>query len=137
MQSKGLQCFPRLVIFTSIDAHYSIEKLASFEGIGSDNVYKINTDAFGRMNVDHLECEILRAKSEGAIPLMVSATGGTTVLGAFDPIEKIADLCERYKIWLHVDAAWGGGVLLSEKYRELLKGINRYKFQIIRNHSKL
>lgn len=115
------------MIFTSIDAHYSIEKLASFEGIGSDNVYKINTDPFGRMSVDHLEREILRARAEGAIPLMVSATGGTTVLGAFDPIDTIADLCVKYKMWLHVDAAWGGGVLLSRKYRGLLNGIKRYE----------
>lgn len=83
------------------------------------------------MSVDHLEREILRAKSEGAIPLMVSATGGTTVLGAFDPIDTIADLCEKYKMWLHVDAAWGGGVLLSRKYRALLNGIHRYIFQNI------
>lgn len=51
---------------------------------------------------------------------------GTTVLGAFDPIEEIADLCEKYKLWMHVDAAWGGGALISQKYRKLLKGIERY-----------
>jgi glutamate/tyrosine decarboxylase-like PLP-dependent enzyme len=48
------------------------------------------------------------------------------VLGAFDPLEKIADLCEKYKLWMHVDAAWGGGALISQKYRKLLKGIERY-----------
>jgi len=48
------------------------------------------------------------------------------VLGAFDPIEEIADLCEKYKLWMHVDAAWGGGALISQKYRKLLKGIERY-----------
>lgn len=50
---------------------------------------------------------------------------GTTVLGAFDPLEEIADLCEKYNLWLHVDAAWGGGALMSQKYRKLLKGIER------------
>lgn len=50
---------------------------------------------------------------------------GTTVLGAFDPLEKIAELCEKYKIWMHVDAAWGGGALMSQKYRKLLKGIKK------------
>jgi glutamate/tyrosine decarboxylase-like PLP-dependent enzyme len=50
---------------------------------------------------------------------------GTTVLGAFDPLEKIADLCEKYKMWMHVDAAWGGGALMSQKYKKLLKGIER------------
>lgn len=50
---------------------------------------------------------------------------GTTVLGAFDPLEKIADLCKKHNIWMHVDAAWGGGALVSQKYRKLLKGIER------------
>lgn len=50
---------------------------------------------------------------------------GTTVLGAFDPLNDIADLCEKYKLWMHVDAAWGGGALMSRKYRKLLKGVER------------
>lgn len=73
-----------------------------------------------------IESEILRAKSEGALPFMVSATAGTTVLGAFDPLEEIADLCEKYNLWMHVDAAWGGGALMSNKYRKLLRGIERF-----------
>lgn len=94
-------------------------------GIGSDNVYQIETDARGKLKPDHLEKEILRAKEEGALPFMVSATAGTTVLGAFDPLEDIANLCEKYGLWMHVDAAWGGGALMSQKYRQLLKGIQR------------
>ncbi|ETN67277.1 black [Anopheles darlingi] len=123
--AKGLHALPRLVIFTSEDAHYSIKKLASFMGIGSDNVYPIKTDDIGKIRVDHLESEILRARAEGALPFMVSATAGTTVIGAFDPLEQIADLCEKYQLWFHVDAAWGGGALMSKKYRTLLKGIER------------
>lgn len=99
--------------------------MASFVGIGSDNVYKINTDARGKLIGQHLESEILRAKSEGALPFMVSATAGTTVLGAFDPLDEIADLCKKYNLWMHVDAAWGGGALMSTKYKTLLKGIER------------
>lgn len=67
----------------------------------------------------------MRAKSEGALPFMVSATAGTTVLGAFDPLEGIADLCKKYNLWMHVDAAWGGGALMSPKYRKLLNGVER------------
>lgn len=53
-QTKGLQCLPRLVLFTSSDAHYSVKKLASFMGIGTDNVYLINTDDAGKIDVNHL-----------------------------------------------------------------------------------
>ena len=113
------------MLFTSEDAHYSVQKLASFMGLGSDNVYKILTDDRGKMRMDDLEQNIQRALSEGAVPFMVSATAGTTVLGAFDPLEGIADLCEKYKLWMHVDGAWGGGALMSKKYRHLLKGIER------------
>lgn len=94
-------------------------------GMGSQNVFKINTDHRGKMCLAHLEQEILRSQMEGAIPFLVSATAGTTVLGAFDPIDGIANLCQKYSLWLHVDAAWGGGALMSKKYRKLLKGIDR------------
>lgn len=114
-----------MVMFTSEDAHYSPRKLASFMGIGSDNVYKIKTCKRGKMSVEHLEEEICRAKNEGALPFLVVATAGTTVLGAFDPIDEIADVCKKHNIWLHIDAAWGGGALMSQKYRTLLKGIER------------
>lgn len=97
-------------------------------GLGSDNVYKIKTCDRGKIIIEHLESEILRAKNEGAIPFMVVATAGTTVLGAFDPIDTITDLCDKYNIWLHVDAAWGGGALMSQKCRHLLRGIERFVY---------
>lgn len=99
--------------------------MASFLGLGSDNVYAIKTDLRGRMDMDHLVKEVERAVAEGARPFMVSATAGTTVLGAFDPLEIIADVCRKYGMWFHVDAAWGGGALVSRKYRHLLKGVER------------
>lgn len=112
-------------MFTSEDAHYSVKKLACFMGIGSDNVYLIKTDKVGKMDPDHLESEVQRALSEGAAPFMVSATAGTTVYGAFDPLPQIADICQKYNLWMHVDAAWGGGALISQKYRKLLEGVER------------
>ncbi|KAJ6642727.1 Acidic amino acid decarboxylase GADL1, partial [Pseudolycoriella hygida] len=124
-QSKGLSNLPRLVMFVSEQGHYSSKKFASFMGIGTNNVYIIKTDAKGKLRVDHLEKEILRSKSEGACPFLVVATSGTTVLGAFDPLEQIADICKKYDLWMHVDAAWGGGALMSRKHRTLLKGIER------------
>ncbi|XP_053907645.1 cysteine sulfinic acid decarboxylase isoform X5 [Cuculus canorus] len=79
----------------------------------------------GKMVPEELEKEIQRAKAEGAEPFFVCATSGTTVLGAFDPLGAIADICQRHNLWLHVDAAWGGSALLSGKHRHLLDGIER------------
>lgn len=99
--------------------------MAAFMGLGADNVYKIETDTRGKMRPEHLREQIERSLAEGALPFLVSATAGTTVLGAFDPLDAVADLCAEFKLWLHVDAAWGGGALMSQKYRTLLKGIER------------
>ena len=58
---------------------------------------------------------------------MVNATAGSTVVGAFDDLDGIADICERYGMWMHTDLCWGGGVLLSKKHRGLMKGVDRYE----------
>lgn len=125
IKENGLFGAKRLVVFTSLDAHYSVAKGAAFLGIGTKNVYSVPTDERGRMVPSTLEEQILKAKSEGAEPIMVNATAGTTILGAFDPIEQIADICEKYGLWLHVDACWGGAVLVSESHKHLVKGIHR------------
>ncbi|XP_011499286.1 PREDICTED: cysteine sulfinic acid decarboxylase [Ceratosolen solmsi marchali] len=123
IKEKGLASVPKLVIFTSEDAHYSVKKLAAFLGIGSENVRAVEVDERGKMRVEELERALSEVEAEGAFPLMVSATAGTTVLGAFDPVRELAALCRRRGIWLHVDAAWGGGALLSRKQRPLLDGV--------------
>ncbi|KAM7382400.1 hypothetical protein PAMP_002129 [Pampus punctatissimus] len=98
---------------------------AALLGIGTKNVYTVPSDERGKMIPSALEELITTAKSEGAVPFMVNATAGTTVLGAFDPIEEIADICEKHNLWLHVDACWGGAALMSKKHKHLLKGIHR------------
>ncbi|XP_015517993.2 cysteine sulfinic acid decarboxylase [Neodiprion lecontei] len=117
----GLQ----LVIFTSEDAHYSILKWSNMCGIGEKNVVLVATDELGRMDVDDLEANVLKEKERGKTVFMVSATAGTTVLGAIDRLDEIADICEKHSMWLHVDAAWGGGLIFSRVHRTLLKSIHR------------
>lgn len=124
LKQSGLSQMPRLVVFTSEDAHYSVKKLAAFLGIGYDNVYQVKVDSRGKMMVADLEVQIARVVEEGAVPLMVSATAGTTVIGAFDPLREIAEVCRKHDLWLHVDAAWGGGALVSRTYRGLLDGVH-------------
>uniref|UniRef100_A0A7N6FE27 Glutamate decarboxylase like 1 n=1 Tax=Anabas testudineus TaxID=64144 RepID=A0A7N6FE27_ANATE len=125
IKEVGLFAAKRLVILTSQEGHYSISKGAALLGIGTKNVYIVSSDKRGKMIPSALEEKIKLAKSEGAVPFMVNATAGTTVLGAFDPIEEIADICEKYNLWLHVDACWGGAALMSKKHKHLLKGIHR------------
>ncbi|KAL1516799.1 hypothetical protein ABEB36_000654 [Hypothenemus hampei] len=125
IKTKGLHGLPNLVLFTSEDAHYSIKKFASFLGLGSDNVRLVNTDAKGKMNLKHLEDLIEESLKNGDRPFMVCATAGTTVIGAFDPLDDLGMICQRHNLWFHVDAAWGGGALMSKQHRKLLKGIER------------
>ncbi|XP_023301249.2 cysteine sulfinic acid decarboxylase [Lucilia cuprina] len=124
-KKHGLFGSKRQIIFTSEDSHYSVEKLAMFMGMGSENVCKIKTNKFGKVDIENLEKQIKKCISENCEPMMISATSGTTVLGAFDDLNSVADLCKQYGMWMHVDAAWGGGALMSPKYRHLLNGIER------------
>lgn len=113
IKETGVFQLPRLVIFTSEDAHYSVKKLAAFMGLGTNNVLSVKVDARGKMCVNDLERQVKKTLDEGAVPLMVSSTAGTTVLGAFDPLLEISMICDKYQMWFHVDAAWGGGALMS------------------------
>ena len=113
----------RLVCFVSEESHYSVLMSANVLGIGFDNVIKVPCDNDGRMRPEKLEEEIERSKINSQIPFCVIATSGTTVRGAFDPIQEIAEICSNHKIWLHVDAAWGGSCLFSAKHRYLSDGI--------------
>uniref|UniRef100_A0A914UT29 Glutamate decarboxylase n=1 Tax=Plectus sambesii TaxID=2011161 RepID=A0A914UT29_9BILA len=116
---------PTLCTFTSVDSHYSIKSASAVLGIGADNCFNIPTDRVGKMIPEALEAKIVECKRDGLHPFFVCATAGTTVYGAWDPIPQIADICEKHNIWLHVDAAWGGGLLLSPEHRYRLNGIER------------
>ncbi|XP_047427309.1 cysteine sulfinic acid decarboxylase isoform X2 [Mugil cephalus] len=125
VKTRGLWSLPRLTIFTSPQSHYSVQKGAAFLGIGTENVVLVKVDDGGRMIPEDLDRNIELSKSQGAVPFLVSCTSGTTVKGAFDPLDQIADVCDKHKIWMHVDAAWGGSVLFSKQHRHLMKGVDR------------
>ena len=113
----------RLIAYSSENSHYSISKNASFSGIGKENVRYIKSDQFGRICKDDFENQISNDISNGFLPFYLNATAGTTVLCAFDNIEEISKVSKKYDIWLHVDGAFGGSVLFSNKYFHLLKGV--------------
>ncbi|XP_054709098.1 glutamate decarboxylase-like [Uloborus diversus] len=124
-KQKGLMGLGQLVMYTSEHSHYSMKGAGMVMGLGTDNVVEVKADSRGRMIPEELEKCILADKAKGYKPFFVCCTAGTTVLGAFDPIEACADICKKYGLWLHVDAAWGGGVLLSRKYRAKMNGVQR------------
>ncbi|XP_077293984.1 acidic amino acid decarboxylase GADL1 isoform X2 [Arctopsyche grandis] len=125
IKEDGMAALPRLALFASEDSHYSLLKLSNWLGIGTKNLIKVRSDDEGRMIPEQLEVELKKAVAEGMTPFFVNATAGTTVLGAFDPFEEIADICKKYGVWMHVDACWGGSLKFSEKYGTVLKGIER------------
>jgi len=125
VKTKGVRALPPLVAFQSDQSHFSIKKAGLILGIGTDNVVSVRTDERGCMIPEDLECRLCEAQSQGLTPFFVSTTAGTTVLGAFDPLNAIADVCEKYGVWLHVDGAFGGSVLLSKKHRQLIAGVHR------------
>uniref|UniRef100_A0A1I8F3S0 Cysteine sulfinic acid decarboxylase n=1 Tax=Macrostomum lignano TaxID=282301 RepID=A0A1I8F3S0_9PLAT len=125
VKMRGMRAVPELAMFTSKDAHYSVKKSAAILAWAWTASTWWTRTTGARCCREHLEQLIGLARSRGQEPFFVSATGGTTVLGAFDPLDAIADVCERHGLWFHVDTAWGGGVLLSQRHRHLLAGVQR------------
>jgi glutamate/tyrosine decarboxylase-like PLP-dependent enzyme len=112
-------------MFVSDQAHYSFLSAANVLGIGQERLVSVETDGDGRMIPVRLDAEIRAARQRGARPFFVGATAGTTVLGAFDPLADVAEICREQGVWMHVDGAWGGPVLISEQHRHLLEGAGR------------
>nr|XP_053636682.1 acidic amino acid decarboxylase GADL1-like [Cherax quadricarinatus] len=106
------------------NSHYSFKKGAVWLGLGTDNVVSVETDTYGRMLPQALRKAVKEARERGGEPFFVGATAGTTVLGAFDPLEEIADVCQEEGLWLHADACWGGSAILSNTHKHLLQGIH-------------
>jgi len=115
----------KFVLFTSVHGHYSTEKAAQMLGFGSDAVRSVPVDEAGCLKASELSRMIDESRIEGETPFYVSATAGTTVLGSFDPLEEIADVCQKHGLWFHVDGSWGGPVVFSETHSHKVKGINR------------
>eukprot|EP01097_Dermamoeba_algensis_P010517 TRINITY_DN7834_c0_g1_i1.p1 TRINITY_DN7834_c0_g1~~TRINITY_DN7834_c0_g1_i1.p1 ORF type:complete len:509 (+),score=57.84 TRINITY_DN7834_c0_g1_i1:86-1612(+) len=113
----------KLIAFTSKQSHYSISKCMSLLGLGTDQLIEVETDQLGQIKIDRLEEEIIRSLEQGFIPFFMNGTAGTTVTGAFDDFEKMAQIAKKYDIWFHIDACWGGALLFSpELTSEYMRG---------------
>ncbi|MFF9058432.1 lysine decarboxylase DesA [Streptomyces sp. NPDC014882] len=115
----------KLRVFASDVSHFSVQKSAKLLGLGPDAVISIPVDHDKRMQTVALARELQRCEEAGLHPMAVVATAGTTDFGSIDPLPEIAELCERHGAWMHVDAAYGCGLLASLKYRDRIDGIER------------
>ncbi|MDF1744685.1 MAG: aminotransferase class I/II-fold pyridoxal phosphate-dependent enzyme [Gimesia sp.] len=113
------------VILVSSDAHYSVMRSAGILGIGTENIMKVPLDQKRRMNPLALKDMILKCRNQNKKIIAVIACACATPIGAFDPLNEIADLCELYQIWLHVDAAHGGPACFSQQHQHLIAGLHR------------
>ncbi|PIK49956.1 putative cysteine sulfinic acid decarboxylase, partial [Apostichopus japonicus] len=123
IHSNGMFATKPLKIFSNELCHFSIRKGAAFLGFGTSNAVMVKTDDRGKMIPEELDREIQDSIDKGEVPAMVVATSGTTVFGAYDDLVEIGKICRKFNLWFHVDAAWGGGALLSSRYRHKLNGI--------------
>ncbi|WP_293729598.1 aminotransferase class I/II-fold pyridoxal phosphate-dependent enzyme [uncultured Phascolarctobacterium sp.] len=129
--------YGRLAVMVSEEAHYSVERAAKIMGLPSDGIIKIPTGADFAMRTDLLESYYEKAAAAGKIVFCVVGCACTTSVGAHDNLEKLADFAEKHNIWFHVDGAHGGAAIFSDKYKYLLKGIDRSDSLIVDFHKML
>ncbi len=123
-----------LVLYTSDQAHMSIEKGAIAVGVGQNNVRKVPSDAEFRMRADALAHMVEEDRQAGKRPFCVVATVGTTSSTSIDPVPQIAGIAERHGMWLHVDAAYAGAAAILPEHRHILDGAERAHSLVFNAH---
>jgi len=135
IREKGMA--PGLTVYISEHTHSSAEKAAITLGFGRENVRKIAVDDCFRMRTDLLEQAILYDLARNKRPCCIVASVGSTSTSAIEPIPEIAAIAERYQIWLHVDAAYGGPAAVVPEMRHILNGVERAHSVILNPHKWL
>jgi aromatic-L-amino-acid decarboxylase len=125
INETGFNDLNKLRVYCSSEAHSSVEKAVKIAGIGRKNLVKIATDIQYRMDPTMLRKAIADDIAAGFTPLCVVAALGTTGCTSVDPLSEIASVCEEFKLWLHVDAAYAGTALLLPEYRWMTEGIEK------------
>ena len=116
-------CAQKPVLYTSAEAHHSLEKSAGLLGLGRKALRRIPVTSAAQMNEAQLEKQIAQDKEAGFTPFCIVATAGTTNSGAIDDLAKLAEIAKRNGLWLHVDGAYGAAAIFSDQHRELVRGI--------------
>lgn len=126
-----------MAVLVSERGHYSLKKAADVLGLGHDNLVKVKTDANNRIDINELKLKLSELEAQRIKPIAVVGVAGTTETGNIDPLDDIADICAQHQCHFHVDAAWGGATLMSNKHRHLLNGIERADSITIDAHKQL
>jgi aromatic-L-amino-acid decarboxylase len=134
---SGRKDLPLLRVYVSEQSHSSIEKGVITLGLGQRGLRKIPTDSEFRMDSKALGAAIAEDKQNGIVPFCVVATVGTTSTSSIDPVEEIIPICERYMMWLHVDAAYAGSAAVVPELRYILKGCERADSLAVNPHKWL
>jgi aromatic-L-amino-acid decarboxylase len=111
------------VLYTSSEAHHSLDKSAGLLGLGRKALRRIPVNAAAQMDAAQLEAQIAQDKAKGLAPFCVVATAGTTNSGAIDDLISVAAICKRHQLWFHLDGAYGAAAIFSDQHRELVRGI--------------
>jgi aromatic-L-amino-acid decarboxylase len=135
MRVNGSQ--PNLVLYTSDQSHSSVEKGAITVGLGQSNVRRVPVDNQFRMNPDALGKMIQQDMAAGKRPCGIVATVGTTSTASIDPVPQIADLAEKYGLWLHIDAAYAGAAAILPECRHIMNGVDRAHSFVVNTHKWL
>ncbi len=115
----------RLTFYVSRQAHYSFDRAIDLLGLGSEQLRKIPEDELFRVDLERLEAAIVEDERRGLLPCCVIGIAGTTNTGSVDKLDRLAAIARRHGCWFHVDAAYGGAVILSEYNRPILRGIEQ------------
>ena len=119
----GLVAHPPIRVYTSAQAHSSIDKAIWIAGIGQTNLVRVDVDSENAMDPEALERAIDVDREAGRLPAVLVATIGSTSIGAMDNLRALGEVAKRYGLYFHVDAAWAGSALICEEYRSLIDGI--------------
>ncbi len=123
INEEGFQGEQAFRVYCSSEAHSSIEKAVKMAGFGRVNLVKVEVDEALAIRPEKLEEAVVRDLEQGHLPLCVVAAIGTTGTVAIDPLERLAGICRRHRIWLHVDAAYAGTALVLPEHRWMIRGI--------------
>jgi aromatic-L-amino-acid/L-tryptophan decarboxylase len=133
----GRSDLPRLRVYCSNQAHSSVDKAVILLGFGHKSLRHIESDEQFRMIPAALDAAIAEDRRNGWLPLAVIATVGTTSTTSIDPVESIATICRRERVWLHVDAAYAGVAAMVPGYEWILRGANDADSLVVNPHKWL